>query len=584
MRKFLLFYCALVAGLGLLFVLNTSRTSAVTAADWQSGRIIDDAIFFNKDAMTAQQIQAFLNSKVPTCDYLGSQPSGTWYAAAGRYYTRAERGAIVGNPAPFTCLKDYRENPSTNQNNYGNVSAVIPGAISAAQIIWNAAQQYNINPQVLLVTLQKEQGLITDDWPFRSQYIHAMGANCPDTPAGCDPAYSGFATQVKRAGYLFNYYKNNINQFNFNVGTNYVLWNVASTGCGGGNVNIQNIATAMLYIYTPYQPNSASLNAFPGQGDGCSSYGNRNFWYYFNNWFGTTLAPTFAAKWVGQTPHTSAYQGQKINVFFEYKNVGTGTWLSDEAASSNWYVTPPIHLATSKNINRISSFSSADWLHPSRPSKLQYVKNSDGSLASNQNLVFSNQIAGFSATFIVPIDQSPGLYSEYFQPILEGSPVWQIGGLAWIGINVLPSSKAASFVTQSPYPSLPINQQSNFYVVYKNSGDTIWGLDNFSKSCKLSLATTNQINRSSVFGADWGAGKNRPKVVSRQVYMDSNLLTLSNDQTSVKKGQFLKIEAQYSTNSIPAGTTKDEWFQLICEGALSWNINGSYFWLRFKVI
>jgi hypothetical protein len=28
-----------------------------------------------------------------------------------------------------------------------------------------------------------------------------------------------------------------------------------------------------------------------GSGDGCSSYGNRNFWRYFNSWFGSTVIP-----------------------------------------------------------------------------------------------------------------------------------------------------------------------------------------------------------------------------------------------------------------------------------------------------
>ena len=43
-----------------------------------------------------------------------------------------------------------------------------------------------------------------------------------------------------------------------------------------------------LYDYTPYQPNSASLAAYPGVGDACSSYGNRNFFFLFQKWFGET--------------------------------------------------------------------------------------------------------------------------------------------------------------------------------------------------------------------------------------------------------------------------------------------------------
>ncbi len=51
---------------------------------------------------------------------------------------------------------------------------------------------------------------------------------------------------------------------------------------------IENQATAGLYIYTPYVPNQAALNNLYGTGDGCSAYGNRNFWRTFTDWFGST--------------------------------------------------------------------------------------------------------------------------------------------------------------------------------------------------------------------------------------------------------------------------------------------------------
>ncbi len=282
--------------MAVVFCLQTGKASAVTAADWKAGRIIDDSVFFNRNALSVQQIQTFLDAKVPSCDINGTGSTSRWNSAAGRNYTRAEWGALNGNPAPFTCLRHYVENPATGQNNYSNPGAGVPGGLSAAQIIYNAAYDYGINPAVLLVTLQKEQSLITDDWPYRTQYDHATGAFCPDTPSGCDPAYNGFARQVRESARLFIYYKNNINQFNFNVGNNYILWNVVTTGCGGGNVFIENIATAMLYIYTPYQPNTAALNNMYGTGDGCSAYGNRNFWRLFNDWFGSTRGNVMAVK------------------------------------------------------------------------------------------------------------------------------------------------------------------------------------------------------------------------------------------------------------------------------------------------
>jgi uncharacterized protein with LGFP repeats len=63
---------------------------------------------------------------------------------------------------------------------------------------------------------------------------------------------------------------------------------VDNVRCGTASVHLTNIATASLYNYTPYVPNQAALAAGYKPGDDCSSYGNRNFWNYFTDWFGST--------------------------------------------------------------------------------------------------------------------------------------------------------------------------------------------------------------------------------------------------------------------------------------------------------
>jgi LysM repeat protein len=50
-------------------------------------------------------------------------------------------------------------------------------------------------------------------------------------------------------------------------------------------VTIKNQATAGLYYYTPYTPNSPAMVNISASGDGCSAYGNRNFWRIYNFWF-----------------------------------------------------------------------------------------------------------------------------------------------------------------------------------------------------------------------------------------------------------------------------------------------------------
>lgn len=256
--------------------------SAVSANDWRAGNIINDPLFFNGSAMTQQDIQNFLNAQVPTCDTWGTQ-----LRSDGR--TRAAYGTSVGVPPPYICIKDYYENPTTHETNF-NASATVPtGAKSAAQIIYEAAVRYNVNPKVILVTIKKEaaENLLGDDWPWQSQYRSAMGYGCPDT-APCDTEYYGFYNQVENAARQFRQYATYPEDYRYKTGhVNFIQYN-PNSACSGTNVFVESQATAGLYNYTPYQPNTAALANMYGTGDGCSAYGNRNFWRIWSDWFGST--------------------------------------------------------------------------------------------------------------------------------------------------------------------------------------------------------------------------------------------------------------------------------------------------------
>lgn len=255
--------------------LQNDSASALNAADWKAGRIIDDAIFFNKDAMSVSQIQQFLNAKVPVCDT--NHNASFWQYG---YW----------NAPPYTCLKDYQENGK-----------------SSAQIIWDSAQAYGINPQVLLVILQKETGIVTDTWAAPWQYKRATGYRCPDSSLGgdvdanqngCYDQYENFSAQVGGAAYRLRDYVTNANSYNFKAGvTRNILYN-PSTSCGSSPVYIVSAGTAALYNYTPYQPNAGALATMTdltaGGTAACGAYGNRNFFWFFNKWFGSSV--------VGWTP------------------------------------------------------------------------------------------------------------------------------------------------------------------------------------------------------------------------------------------------------------------------------------------
>lgn len=284
--------------------MQPALVSAADPASWKAGEIIDDAIFTDKNSMSVQEIQNFLNSKVGT-GYYGRtagqcDTSGQGQSELGGG-TRAQWAAANGYSTTFTCLNGYYEVPKTSPgagvpaNNYGG-KAIPAGAISAAQMIYNAAQKYSINPKVLLVTIHKESAgpLTTDDWPLEKQYTYAMGAHCPDSGPGgsanCDPNYAGFSIQIAESAALMRWYLDNMNQPWWpykKLGDNTILYN-PSASCGSSTVNIKSSATAALYTYTPYQPNAAALANLYGTGDGCSAYGNRNFWRIYSDWFGST--------------------------------------------------------------------------------------------------------------------------------------------------------------------------------------------------------------------------------------------------------------------------------------------------------
>jgi len=242
--------------------------NAVAAGDWQAGNIISDTVFYNSSSMNTDQIQSFLNAKVPICD--------------------TNHSPAYGYSPPFICLKDYKVNTPNIGAESGLCDAYIGGVnVSSAKIINDVAKACRVNPQVILVLIQKEQSLVTDTWPAPNQYKTAAGYGCPDT-AACDTTYYGFFNQIYHAARQYRLYQKNASSYAYRAGRNNNIYYNPNTSCGSSSVYIQGQATAGLYIYTPYQPNASALANMYGSGDSCGAYGNRNFWRTFNDWFGQT--------------------------------------------------------------------------------------------------------------------------------------------------------------------------------------------------------------------------------------------------------------------------------------------------------
>lgn len=286
----LMILSTLVISIGSL-VATSNNANSLSYTEFQPGRIIDDEIFYDNTAMgSAKAVQDFIISHTPAyCDTQGTSKSGYSNLTNAEYAQQ-----VRGWPGPpYVCLQNYHENPTTGETSFEKGGGYFEGGQNAGQIIWDAAQKYRINPQVLLVLLRKESlNLFSDYWPMKSQYKYAMGYACPDSgpnySANCDDTKAGFYKQVNLAAWQLRYYYNNMGSYNYIPGRwNTIQFN-PQPSCGTKNVYIENAATASLYIYTPYTPNDAALRAYPGEAP-CGAYGNRNFWFMFNEWFGTTL-------------------------------------------------------------------------------------------------------------------------------------------------------------------------------------------------------------------------------------------------------------------------------------------------------
>lgn len=299
--------------LGFAYVGTAEPATALSGSQFNAGRIIDDQLFFDGDTMSASQIQSFLNAKVPNCDSNGDLMHNGML--------RRDYAANNGVSTPFICLKDFKQNTPSRPSESGLCSGLSAKSNrTAAQIIDDVAKACGVSEKVLLVLLQKEQSLITDDWPWPIQYRSATGYGCPDG-APCDSDYYGFFNQVYMAARQYKRYAADPTHYNHRFGFNNSVRYHPNISCGSSTVYIENQATAGLYNYTPYQPNNAALNNLYGEGNGCSSYGNRNFWRMYNDWFGTTTYKFNARVTTGVTLSPgSPSKGENVTATIVIKN------------------------------------------------------------------------------------------------------------------------------------------------------------------------------------------------------------------------------------------------------------------------
>ncbi len=142
------------------FLFNTGTAFAAIPQEpgFNPNKIIDDKVFSNSNTMSASDIQKFLQDK----------------------------GSILANTSPDFLAK-LREPNTSNPR-------------TAAQLIYDASKEAGINPQVILVTLNKEQSLITGRQGATGDVLQraldfSLGFGCPDSQP-CGLIYKGFYNQL----------------------------------------------------------------------------------------------------------------------------------------------------------------------------------------------------------------------------------------------------------------------------------------------------------------------------------------------------------------------------------------------------
>lgn len=267
MRKRLLFLAVsvLIGPVSSLAVLFIGMGVAHADPTYNSSYLISDKLFTDYGSMSASDIQSFLNS----------ENSGL------KNYSDTESCSPPTPTQPYAFT--YYQHCNTTQ--------------SAAQIIFDAAQAYQISPRVIMATLQKEQSLITTPNPTQSAINCAMGYN------SCS-GFVGFFSQVDNGTWDFRRFIELMNNRNWwgkapsqypclisNAGTsNYnrdlLPGNIVTFADPGGNartITLQTSATAALYCYTP----------FVGPISDTGYSGSYNFVVSFEQWWGSVSSPCY---------------------------------------------------------------------------------------------------------------------------------------------------------------------------------------------------------------------------------------------------------------------------------------------------
>lgn len=363
--------------------------------DFAKGRIISDFQMFDYNSMNVSQIQSFLVSKN---SYLAT------------YVSPDYQGAMK----------------------------------TASEIIYEAAQRYQVNPKYILVTLQKEQGLIQMQNPTQKRLDWAAGYAVCDSCSMDDPKiqkYKGFGKQMDNTAGAMRFYfdKNSIYDFIKRAGRAYTI--------DGGQIIFETQATANLYTYTPHV------------------HGNYTFWLIWQRYFGDPLSSSrdanasiytgYMAQLINSAEKNVAVKEGEIGYFWaEYLNIGTETWNNEDLKSL--YIISSNYKPNIPMISQTSSFQATSSIL------------SDIKVYSQKNSVRPGEVLRIT----IPIESNYNK-TESFNYMLV------LGNKGWFADSNTDFTTTRQFKYEGEYvggidSNLELLKKHTFTIKYKNIGTSSW--------------------------------------------------------------------------------------------------------------
>ena len=260
-------------------------------------RILSDEVLRDSDSMSVAQIQAYLNKK----------------------------------PGPLkklvTADHDTTITLSATKDNTNLTPDVGEAPKSAALIIWEACQQWHINPKVMLTMLQKEQSLLTRTSLKSTTLARAVGAGCPgglvdkkNNPVATN-RFPGFGNQIWAGARMLDGYgeKGKVGSTITLYYPGVRLWDIYRHP----NVAIYpySIATHKLYIYNP------------------SIDGNTSFWNIYKGQFGNSIWPATTRATTTRVSAPSSVKARRtlrITGKVSYTATGTVTVSKTRRVGGKW--------------------------------------------------------------------------------------------------------------------------------------------------------------------------------------------------------------------------------------------------------